>query len=164
MWKFKNLAGDDNVIDENDKTVIGNAQPKFYGGLNNSFTYKGFDLSIFLTFSYGNEVLNATKLVTSKVGSLNYNALDVMNSSNRWMTINSDGQKVTDPGELAALNAGKTVAAYHDAQQGDNYIHSWAVEDASYLKLSNVTLGYTFPKNLIARVGLKNLRLYATGK
>lgn len=66
MWKFKNLAGDDNVIDENDKTVIGNAQPKFYGGLNNSFTYKGFDLSIFLTFSYGNEVLNATKLVTSK--------------------------------------------------------------------------------------------------
>ena len=163
MWKFKNLTGDDNVIDENDKTVIGNAQPKFYGGLNNSFTYKGFDLSIFLTFSYGNEVLNATKLVTSKVGSLNYNALDVMNSSNRWMTINSDGQKVTDPGELAALNAGKTVAAYHDAQQGDNYIHSWAVEDASYLKLSNVTLGYTFPKNLIARVGLKNLRLYATG-
>ena len=92
-------------------------------------------------------MLNATKLVTSKVGSLNYNALDVMNSSNRWMTINSDGQKVTDPGELAALNAGKTVAAYHDAQQGDNYIHSWAVEDASYLKLSNVTLGYTFPKN-----------------
>jgi hypothetical protein len=163
MWKFKNLTGDDNVIDENDKTVIGNAQPKFYGGLNNSFTHKGFDLSIFLTFSYGNEVLNATKLVTSKVGSLNYNALDVMNSSNRWMTINSDGQKVTDPGELAALNAGKTVAAYHDAQQGDNYIHSWAVEDASYLKLSNVTLGYTFPKNLIARVGLKNLRLYATG-
>ena len=163
MWKFKNLTGDDNVIDENDKTVIGNAQPKFYGGLNNSFTYKGFDLSIFLTFSYGNEVLNATKLVTSKVGSLNYNALDVMNSSNRWMTINSDGRKVTDPGELAALNAGKTVAAYHDAQQGDNYIHSWAVEDASYLKLSNVTLGYTFPKNLIARVGLKNLRLYATG-
>ena len=70
---------------------------------------------------------------------------------------------MTDPGELAALNAGKTVAAYHDAQQGDNYIHSWAVEDASYLKLSNVTLGYTFPKNLIARVGLKNLRLYATG-
>ena len=53
-----------------------------------------------------------------------------MNSSNRWMTINSDGQKVTDPGELAALNAGKTVAAYHDAQQGDNYIHSWAVDAA----------------------------------
>jgi len=67
MWKFKNLTGDDNVIDENDKTVIGNAQPKFYGGLNNSFTYKGFDLSIFLTFSYGNEVLNATKLVTAQL-------------------------------------------------------------------------------------------------
>ena len=97
MWKFKNLTGDDVIIDENDKMVIGNAQPKFYCGLNNSFTYKGFDLSIFLTFSYGNEVLNATKLTTSKIGSQNYNALDVMNSSNRWMTINSAGQTVTDP-------------------------------------------------------------------
>ena len=87
-----------------------------------------------------------------------------MNSSNRWMTINSDGQKVTDPGELAALNAGKTVAAYHDAQQGDNYIHSWAVEDASYLKLSNVTLGYTFPKQWTQKLTVQNLRLFVAAQ
>ena len=162
--KLVDINGDGKITLEQDRVPIGRSNiPELMYGLNLGASYKGFDLSIFLTFSYGNEVLNATKLVTSKVGSLNYNALDVMNSSNRWMTINTEGEKVTDPGELAVLNAGKTVAVYHDAQQGDNYIHSWAVEDASYLKLSNVTLGYTFPKNLIARVGLKNLRLYATG-
>jgi len=163
MWKFKNLSGDDEVIDEEDKTVIGNNNPKFYGGLNNTFTWKNFDLSVFLTFSYGNEVLNATKLINSKVGNKNYNTLDVMNSSNRWMTINADGAVVTDPTELAALNVGKTLPAYYDAEGGDNYIHSWGVEDASFLKLSNITFGYTFPKKMIRKTGLSNLRLYATG-
>lgn len=161
-WKFRNLDGND-VIDENDKTVIGNASPKFYGGLNNNFTYKGFDLSVFLTFSYGNEVLNATKLVTSKVGRTNNNALDVMNSHNRWMTINDRGERVTDPAELAAMNQGKTIASWHDNQEGNKYVHSWAVEDASFLRLSNVTLGYTFPKQLIKKIKLSNLRVYATG-
>lgn len=162
MWKFKNLD-DNEVIDENDKTVIGNASPTFYGGLNNTFNYKNFDLSIFLTFSYGNEVLNATKLISSKTGVLNNNSLDIANSSNRWMTINANGEKVTDPSELAALNAGKNVAVYSDTEAGDYYIHSWAVEDASFLKLSNITLGYTFPKQLIQKIGLSKLRLYATG-
>lgn len=161
-WKFRNLDGND-VIDENDKAVIGNASPKFYGGLNNNFTYKGFDLSVFLTFSYGNEVLNATKLVTSKVGRTNNNALDVMNSHNRWMTINDRGERVTDPAELAAMNQGKTIASWHDNQEGNKYVHSWAVEDASFLRLSNVTLGYTFPKQLIKKIKLSNLRVYATG-
>lgn len=161
-WKFRNMDGND-VIDENDKTVIGNASPKFYGGLNNNFTYKGFDLSVFLTFSYGNEVLNATKLVTSKVGRTNNNALDVMNSHNRWMTINDRGERVTDPAELAAMNQGKTIASWHDNQEGNKYVHSWAVEDASFLRLSNVTLGYTFPKQLIKKIKLSNLRVYATG-
>lgn len=161
-WKFRNLDGNE-VIDENDKTVIGHASPKFYGGLNNNFTYKNFDLSIFLTYSYGNEVLNATKLVTTKVGKQNSNALAVMNSGNRWMTINAEGRVVTDPEELAALNAGKSIASWRDNEEGDKYVHSWAVEDASFLKLSNITLGYTFPKQLVRKFRLSKLRIYATG-
>lgn len=161
-WRFKDLDGN-GVINENDKTVIGNATPTFYGGLNNNFTYKGFDWSIFLTFSYGNDVLNATKLVSTKVGRENNNALNIMNSSNRWMTINAQGEVVKDPQELAALNEGKTVASYLDNEEGDKYIHSWGVEDASFLKLANVTVGYTFPKHLISKIGLTKLRLYATG-
>ncbi len=161
-WKFRNM-NDDNVIDDNDRTVIGNASPKLYGGLNNNFTYKDFDLSIFLTYSYGNEVLNATKLITSKVGRLNNNALDIMNSNNRWMTIDEYGNKLTDPEKLKEANVGKTIASHNDNQEGDKYIHSWAVEDASFLKLTNVTIGYTFPKKMIKKIKLNSLRVYATG-
>ncbi len=163
MWKFRDLDNN-GIIDENDKTVIGKAAPKLYGGFNNQLTWRGFDLSIFLTFSLGNDVLNATKLVSAKVGVQNYNALDISNSSNRWMTIDSKGNKVTDPAELAALNEGKTIAAYYDMESGDNYVHSWGVEDASYLKISNITFGYTLEKKPFMRqLGLSKLRAYFTG-
>ena len=162
MWKFANTDGND-VIDENDMTVIGNANPVFYGGLSNTFKYKNFDLTAFFTFSYGAEVLNATKLTNTQAGKTVYNVLNLANSSKRWMTINKEGVTVTDPQELAALNAGKTVASIHDMEQGDKYIHSWAVEDASYLRLSNLTIGYNFPKKWIRKASIQNLRLYATG-
>lgn len=162
MWKFKNLDNND-VIDENDKTVIGSANPKFYGGLNNTFNYKNFDLSIFFTFSYGNDVFNATKLTNTKTALKNKNVLDICNSSNRWMTINANGEPITNPEEMAAINAGKSIAAYYDMEVGDTYIHSWAVEDGSYIKLSNITLGYTFPRQILNKVGISSLRLYATG-
>lgn len=169
MWKFANLDGNGKVdadntplITEEDKKVIGNASPTFYGGINNNFSYKNFDLSIFLTYSVGNDVLNATKLTNTKTALTNKNVLDICNSSRRWMTINQKGEIVTDPAELAALNAGKDIAAYYDMEIGDTYIHSWGVENGSYLKLSNITLGYTFPRKKLAKAGISSLRLYAT--
>lgn len=164
MWKFKNVDGsEDNKITESDKTVIGNAYPKFYGGINNTFTYKDFDLSIFLTYSFGNDVFNATKLTNTKTALQNKNVLDVANSSNRWVMVNKNGEWITDPQEMEAINRGKTIAAVYDNEVGDTYIHSWAVEDGSYLKLSNITLGYTFPKKMLNKIGISKLRLYATG-
>ena len=164
MWKFKNVDGsEDNKITENDKTVIGNAYPKFYGGINNTFTYKDFDLSIFLTYSFGNDVFNATKLTNTKTALQNKNVLDIANSSNRWVVVNKKGELITDPQEMADINKGKTVAAVYDNEIGDTYIHSWAVEDGSYLKLSNITLGYTFPRKMLSKIGISKLRLYATG-
>lgn len=163
-WKFKNLDGSaDNKITESDKTVIGNAYPIFYGGINNNFTYKNFDLSIFFTYSYGNDVFNATKLTNTKSALDNKNVLDVANSANRWVLVNDKGEMITDPQELVAVNKGKTVASIIDNEVGDTYIHSWAVEDGSFLKLSNVTLGYTFPKAWLKKLGVSKLRLYATG-
>ncbi len=164
MWKFKNVDGsEDNKITENDKTVIGNAYPKFYGGINNTFTYKDFDLSIFLTYSFGNDVFNATKLTNTKTALQNKNVLDIANSSNRWVVVNKKGELITDPQEMADINKGKTVAAVYDNEIGDTYIHSWAVEDGSYQKLSNITLGYTFPRKMLSKIGISKLRLYATG-
>jgi hypothetical protein len=164
MWKFKNIDGsEDNKITESDKTVIGHAYPKFYGGLNNTFTYKDFDLSIFLTYSFGNEIFNATKLTNTKYAQQNKNALAVVDSKHRWVVVNNQGNLITDPQELAEINQGKTVAAVYDNEIGDTYIHSWAVEDGSFLKLSNITLGYTFQKKIMQKIGVKKLRLYATG-
>lgn len=83
----------------------------------------------------------------------------------RWVTINKEtGALITDPEELAVANQGKTIACFDDNGSSDNaVIHSWAVEDGSYLKLSNITLGYTFPKKIVNKIGLSKLRLYATG-
>ena len=162
MWKFANLDNND-VIDNNDRTVIGNANPDFYGGLNNTFKYKNWDMSVFFSFSYGAEVLNATKLTSTKAGKMNYNVLAAVDSNHRWMTIDADGKVVTDPGQLASLNAGRNVASIYDLQEGKNYIHSWAVEDASFLRLSNINIGYTFDRKKLARFGLQSLRLYASG-
>lgn len=163
MWKFANVDDSNNIIDDNDRTVIGNANPDFYGGLNNTFKYKNWDMSIFFSFSYGGEVLNATKLTNTKAGKPNYNVLATVNSSHRWMTIDAAGNKVTEPEQLAALNAGKSIASIEDLEQADNYIHSWAVEDASFLRLSNVNIGYTFNRKKLRNIGLQGLRLYATG-
>lgn len=162
-WKFANLDDSNDVIDDNDRTVIGNATPDFYGGLNNTFKYKNWDMSFFFTFSYGAEVLNATKLTNTKAGKLNYNVLSVVDSNHRWMTINANGQVVTDPEELAAINAGKTAPSVKDLVYGSDYVHTWAIEDASYLRLSNVSIGYTFNRKKLAHIGLQGLRLYATG-
>ena len=161
-WKFANTDGND-VIDENDKTIIGNAMPDFYGGLNNTFKYKQWDMSVFFSFSYGGEVMNATKLTNTKAGKANYNVLDLVNSTKRWMTIDETGQAITDPEQLSALNAGRTVASIRDMESGDTYIHSWAIEDASFLRLSNISIGYSFPKLKLRNTGIQNLRLYATG-
>lgn len=162
IWKFADTDGN-GTIDEQDKTVIGNASADFYGGFNNSLKFRQWDLNIFFNFSYGAEVLNATKLTNSKAGKANYNVLNVVNSTQRWMTINRDGKLVTDPEELSILNAGRTVASIYDLEQGDNYIHSWAVEDASFLRLSTLSIGYTFNRQQLRHIGLQRMRLYFAG-
>lgn len=162
MWKFAN-TNNDKVIDDADMTVIGNANPDFYGGLNNSFKYKQWDLSIFFNFSYGGQVFNATKLTNTKTATANYSVLTAADSRHRWMTIDATGALVTDPAQLAALNAGKTAASVHDMEVGDKYVHSWAIEDASFLRLSNLSIGYTFAKQLLRKASIQSLRLYATG-
>lgn len=161
-WKFADL-NQDRVINEKDKTVIGCSLPKFYGGINNTINYKQWDFNVFFTYSFGGEVFNATKLTNTKVGATHYNALAVADKAHRWVTINSSGELVTDPAELSALNAGKTVASLFDMEVGDNYVHSWAVEDASFLRLSNLSVGYSVSRKILRKINLRKLRFYVTG-
>lgn len=163
-WKFKNVDGSaDNKVTSDDRTVIGNAQPDVYGGLNNVLTWRDFDLSVFLTYSFGNDVLNATKLTNTKACKKNRNVLSVADMSHRWTLMDESGALITDPATLAAVNAGKTFPSVADAVEGNYNIHSWAVEDGSFVKISNITLGYTLPHKIVQKAGLTRARVYVTG-
>jgi TonB-dependent starch-binding outer membrane protein SusC len=158
MLKWKDLNGDGVITADKDRQVIGNANPDFTGGWNNQVTYKNFDASIFVNFVMGNDVYNANKIEWTDGAFSNLNMLDIM--SNRFTNINALGQIVKDPTELAALNANATIWTPVRVQRW--WLHSWAVEDGSYLRINNLTVGYTLPKTLTARAKIASLRLYAT--
>jgi TonB-linked SusC/RagA family outer membrane protein len=158
VMKFKDVNGD-SLITDADRRIIGNANPKFFGGLNQQFTYKNFDLSVFLNFQAGNDVYNANKLEFSSGYTPNSNLLAIMNG--RWTNINADGQVVTDPIALAALNENASI--WTPSKQANSFIlHSWAIEDGSFLRINNVSLGYTLPVALTKKAKIEKLRIYGT--
>ncbi|SHM75747.1 SusC/RagA family TonB-linked outer membrane protein [Flavobacterium chilense] len=160
--KFKDISGPngtpDGVINDYDRTVIGDANPKYTGGLNNTFSYKGIDLSIFLDFTVGNDIYNANVLNNSRLNLDNLNTLAIY--ADRWTTINAAGQRVTDPAELTALNVGKTNPAFNGNTTGRLY--SDIIEDGSFLRINNISLGYTLPKDWLKKSKISNLRIYFT--
>jgi len=165
--KFKDLNGD-GKIDDNDKTVIGNALPKHTGGFNIMSRYKNFDLSLFFNWSYGNDVYNANKLdYSSYLLSRKYQNLQGdMSLANRFTTVDPlTGHNIyyganANPQRLQELNEGKTLwMPLHTTTP----FHSWAVEDGSFLRLNNVTIGYTLPTKWTKKFLCQNLRVYFTG-
>lgn len=145
MPKYKDVNGD-GIIDTNDRTIIGRGLPIHTGGFTNSFTYKGFDLSVFFQWSYGNDIMNANRLFFENAGGkkdLNQFA----SYANRWTPENPESD---------------IPAATKSAS--NNVISSRIIEDGSYLRLKTVTLGYTFPKALIAKAKLSNARVYVAAQ
>jgi len=157
--KFKDMDGN-GTIDDADRTIIGVAQPDFFGGVNQQFTYKNFDLSIFVNFQGGNKVINANRLEFTNAYTPNSNMLTVMND--RWRNVNDQGQVVTDPTELAKINANAKIWSPSTAANSF-MLHSWAVEDGSFIRINNVSLGYNFPKSMLEKIKIQKLRLYVTG-
>jgi len=158
MLKWKDLNGDGVITADGDRQVIGNANAKFTGGWTNQFTYKNFDLSVFVNFVVGNDIYNANKIEWTDGAFSNLNMLSEMN--NRFTNINAQGQVVTDPTELKALNANATIWTPVRVQRW--WLHSWAVEDGSYLRINNLTLGYSLPKKLLSKIKISNIRFYGT--
>ena len=156
--KWKDLNGDGVITADGDRQVIGNANADFTGGWTNQFTYKNFDLSVFVNFVVGNDIYNANKLEWTDGAFPNLNMLDIMN--NRFTYINASGARVTDPTELAKINANATIWTPVRVQRW--WLHSWAVEDGSYLRFNNVTLGYTLPKNVLGKLKIANFRVFGT--
>jgi TonB-linked SusC/RagA family outer membrane protein len=156
--KYKDLNGD-SIVNSKDERIIGNANPKFFGGLNQQFQYKNFDLSIFINFQYGNDIFNDNKLEFGSGYTPNANLLSIENS--RWKTIDANGNVVTDPKALAELN--KNATLWRPITTGSAfYPQSWAVEDGSFIRINNITFGYSLPNSLIKKMKMQRFRAYVT--
>jgi TonB-linked SusC/RagA family outer membrane protein len=163
VLKFRDISGPngvpDGVVNDLDRGIIGDTQPSYFGGINQQFNYKNFDLSVFLNFQLGNDVLNANKLEFTSGYTPNANLLSIMDG--RFRNVNDQGVRVTDPVALAALNENATIWSPLVTASSFN-VHSWAVENGSFLRVNNITLGYNLPANLLNKVKISRLRVYGT--
>jgi TonB-linked SusC/RagA family outer membrane protein len=160
--KFKKLGGvkGDSVIrSTDDRTVLGNWQPKFYGGWNHQLSYKNIDMSVFVNFVYGNKVYNANKIEFSSVYQAPGNNL-LAAFKDRWKNYDENGNVMTDWDQIAAANQHtKTYLPTRNLM----LTRSDAIEDGSFLRITNVTIGYSLPKNLLLRTKfITRVRIYAT--
>lgn len=164
MMKLEDLNGDGQV-DQTDRTIIGDTNPKYSGGFNLSSTFKNFDFSAAFNFSVGNDVYNANKIenTSSTPSSPNgqyRNLTTEMIDGVRWTNIDPNtGAIVTDPTALSALNANTTMWSPFMARF---VLSDYAIEDGSFLRLNNITLGYSLPESLTSQIGLSKIRVYAT--
>lgn len=167
--KFKDLNGDGKVDLNNDRTIIGNPNPKFTGGLAQQFAYKQWDLNLFVNFMVGFDVYNANKIELTNAYSLNSNMLNVM--QNRWTTVlpNGDNATLVRGGVVYGIAPDQLIQLNRDAKiwqplvsTGAFIPHSWAIEDGSFLRINNLTLGYTLPIKRAASLKINKLRVYAT--
>ncbi len=159
--KLKDVNGDGKV-DLTDKTVIGNVNPKSSGGFVINGNAYGFDLMAAFNWSIGNDVYNADKIEFSTANaSAQYKNLNsTMADGNRWTNLDPvSGQLVTDPAALTALNANTTMWSPY---MRTAIFTDWAVEDASFLRLNTLTLGYTAPEMFTSKLGVSKLRFYLT--
>lgn len=141
-FKFVDV-NNDGVIDENDRTIIGNPTPDFIFGLNINLKYKGFDLLIFGQGVYGNDIFNATRRYDLPSANMYASSL------NRWTGSGTSNQYPRLTLKDANMNF---------ARSSDFY-----VEDGSFFRIKNVQLGYHIPQKLMKQLGISSARLYYSG-
>lgn len=170
--KYKDISGPDGkpdgIINEYDKTNLGSPMPKFTFGWTNTFRYKDFDLSVFINGSYGNKVMNYLGMQLTHMNSAWENQLQSVTDRARLEPI--DANKIYPSGQywyddvtnvkVANPDAVLPRASIQDPNDNDR-ISDRYIEDGSYVRLKNITLGYTFPGKMVKKWGLNNLRVYA---
>lgn len=139
--KYRDMNGD-GKIDDYDRTIIGCGQPLHTGGFSNNFTWKNFDLNIFFSWSYGNDLLNANRLIFESGWKAQTNQF--ASYAGRWTPENAN----SDIPRAGAI--------------GSEEYSSRVIEDGSYLRLKNVSLGYTVPSRSIRKAGISSLRVYVS--
>lgn len=158
--KYKDVSGPDGVPDgkitADDRTFLGNPYPKFFGGITNNFSYKGFDISVLITYSYGNKVYNYLRYQNNNPNNINLG---------RNMFIEAfDYAKVdidTD-GNPYLLNPGTTINRVSTSSANGNYdrLTDKYLEDGSYIRLKNISINYNLPASLINKQKIvRNVRI-----
>ncbi|RYE26558.1 MAG: TonB-dependent receptor, partial [Sphingobacteriaceae bacterium] len=134
----------DGIINAQDRVLVGNANPSFFGGLNNTFSYKNFGLNFFIQFQYGNDVINGLRY-----------ALEGMDgTSNQAITVLKRWRKQGDITDMPRALRSDTRNTYGSSR--------W-IEDGSYARLKTLTLSYRIPNRVVQRYGLRGLDFYVTG-
>lgn len=155
----KTTTTTDSVIRTTDRTVLGTVQPKFYGGWNHQFNYKNFDMSVFLNFSYGNKTYNANTIEFSSSYQANGNNV-LAKFEDRWQYFDNSGKLMASWEQIAKANENAKIYA---PTRGPYIPNSDAIEDGSFLRISNVTIGYSLPRSILMRTKfISKLRVYAT--
>ena len=142
---IEDVTGDGQITTD-DRKVIGDAWPDYFGGITNSFTYKNFDVNLLFTFSYGNYLWNHNRALSEHGGRLDQSRALSASQLNRW-------QKPGDVTDVPRLTL-------------DNYSKqelSRFFEDASFLRLRSLTVGYTLPIAFSTKYSIEKLRIYFTG-
>ncbi len=144
--RYRDINGD-GVVDNYDLTIIGNPNPKFTGGFTNNLEYKGFDLSIFLQFSYGGQIMNANRIEFEGGDPTMRTSLNMFESvKDRWTPEN--------PSNSLFRIGGQGPTAYSDR----------TIEDGSFLRLKTITFGYTLPSSITRKAGINSLRIYTSAQ
>jgi hypothetical protein len=166
--KYKDL-NTDGVIDERDQTFIGNPWPKFSFGFTNSFSYKGFDLNVLLTGSYGNDVYNYLRFINTNPNNINLGQ-NLLKETFGYAKLQGEGNdtRLSNPGtDVPRITAG-------DVNGNGRRFTDKFVEDGSYLRIKNVSLSYSLPASLLGKqpvvkgaqftVGVQNLATFTRYK
>lgn len=154
--KFVDLNGD-GIIDDNDRTFIGNPWPKVQYGFNITLGYKGIDFVADFAGVAGNDIMNLAKAYTQNMVQSSNTTPEVFKAS--YFLVNG----MTDRPRISAIDAENGNAIVKDPNKNYSTYSDYFIEDGSYLKLKNVTLGYTFPRKWTGKAGINRLRIYVTG-
>ncbi|MGY8908825.1 MAG: SusC/RagA family TonB-linked outer membrane protein, partial [Flavobacteriales bacterium] len=144
--KYKDV-NEDGVVDALDRTLLGSPHPDFTFGFTNNFNYKNFDLSIFLQGSYGNEIMNLTRRAGTKNTSLYENQL--VEAINYWTPTNTN----TDIPRPIQSDSNTNLL-----------ISNRYIEDGSYVRIQNLTFGYSLPQNVLDKLKMSRLRVYGSAQ
>nr|WP_294896696.1 TonB-dependent receptor [uncultured Pedobacter sp.] len=143
--KYKDINGD-GVVNTKDQTIIGRGLPIHTGGFTNNFSYKQFDLNVFLQWSYGNDIYNANRMVFEGNALSKINLNQFASYADRWTPTNPSNTIPRVRGE------------------GPKVYSSRVIEDGSYLRLKTVSLGYNFNDKITKKLKMKSLRVFASAQ